>query len=142
MQYVCLQSERDQDVPYLLSVHKLPEIARFIGINEKNYFHYVTTTENVFYFKAYRGGKLAATAHCELIGGVLYLSLLVIPEFQRQGIGTEILREMQGGVFPLTFERIEVSIEKSNTASLGLFHKMGFTQVAEDEELMDFVWPT
>lgn len=141
MNYIQVQSEKDQDVPYLLSVHRLPEIKRFIGIDEANYFRYVTTTENVFYFKAYWNEKLVGTVHCELEDGVLYLSILVIPGFQRRGIGTEILCDMQKKAFPLSFDRIVASIEKQNDASLGLFRKMGFARVAEDGELVDVSWP-
>lgn len=140
MEYVRLSSEKDRDIPYLLSVYKLPEITRFIGINEENFFHYVTATENVFYYKAYKNEQLAGTAHCELLDGILYLALMVMPEFQRQGIGTEIVRDIQGGRLALPFTQIEVSIDKANTASLRLFQKMGFTKIGEDEDLAEFTW--
>lgn len=141
MRYIQVKTEGDMDIPYLLSVHKLPEIARFIGINEEAYFRYVTTAENVFYLKAYRNETLAGTVHCEIVEGILYMSLLVAPEYQRQGVGTEILRDFQEGALGLPYTRIEVSIDKENAPSLGLFRKMGFVQTGEDEELLDFAWP-
>lgn len=171
MNYIQITSERDKDIPYLLSVHKRPEISRFISIDEENYFYYVTTSESVFYFKvfmddlcysngadavedkvgeielisskAHRGNteeKLAATVHCELNDGILYMSIMVIPGFQNQGVGTEILHDIQNGVLALPFTHIKVSIDKCNMASLRLFRKMGFHDISEDEELMDFVW--
>lgn len=53
MNYIQITSERDKDIPYLLSVHKRPEISHFISIDGENYFYYVTTSENVFYFKVF-----------------------------------------------------------------------------------------
>lgn len=140
MKYIQITSEKDNDIPYLLSIHKLPEISRFIGINEKNYFNYVTTTENVFYFKVYKDDRLVATVHCEIIDETLYLSLMVIPDFQKQGIGTAVLYDIQHRVLPLTFIHIKVSIDKLNTASLHLFQKMNFTKISEDVDLIDFIW--
>ena len=141
MKYLQIISEKDRDIPYLLSIHNLPEISRFISINEKTYFKYVTSTENVFYFKAYKNETLAATVHFELSDGILYISLLVIPEFQKQGIGTEIIHDIQNGVFGLPFKQIKVSIDKLNTSSLSLFSKMNFIKDSEDEDLIDFIWP-
>lgn len=140
MNYIQITSENDNDIPYLISIHKIPEISHFISINEENYFHYVTTTENVFYFKVYKNDDLVGTVHCELFDKVLYMSILVIPIFQKQGVGTAILYDIQNGVLPLTYTHIKVSIDKFNSSSLRLFEKMGFTKTSEDENLIDFIW--
>ncbi len=140
MNYIQITSEADSDIPYIISIHKLPEISRFISINEKNYFHYVTTTENVFYFKVYKYDDLVAALHCELLDNVIYLSILVMPEFQRQGVGTAILSDIQSAVIPIAFTQIKVSIDKSNVPSLRLFMKMGFKKTSEDDELIDLTW--
>lgn len=140
MKYIQITSEDDNDIPYLLSIHKIPEISHFISINEKNYFHYVTTTENVFYFKVYKNDDLVAMVHCELFDKMLCMSILVIPDFQKQGIGTAILYDIQNGILPLTYTHIKVSIDKFNTPSLRLFKKMGFIKISEDEDLIDFIW--
>lgn len=140
MNYIQITSEKDNDIPYLISIHKIPEISHFISINEENYFHYVTTTENVFYFKVYKNDDLVGTVHCELFDKVLYMSILVIPIFQKQGVGTAILYDIQNGVLPLTYTHIKVSIDKFNSSSLRLFEKMGFTKTSEDENLIDFIW--
>ena len=100
----------------------------------------MTTAENVFYFKVYKDERLAAAIHCELFDGILHMSIIVLPEYQKQGIGTAILSDIQNMALPLTFTRIKVSIEKSNAASLRLFHKMGFIKTSEDEDLIDFIY--
>lgn len=140
MKYIQITSVKDNDIPYLLSIHKIPEISHFISINEKNYFHYVTTTENVFYFKVYKNDDLVAALHCELFNNMLCMSILVIPNFQKQGIGTAIFYDIQNGVLPLTYTHIKVSIDKFNSPSLRLFKKMNFTETSEDEDLIDFIW--
>lgn len=140
MKYIQITSEKDDDIPYLISIHKIPEISHFISINEENYFHYVTTTENVFYFKVYKNDDLVGTVHCELFDKMLCMSILVIPIFQKRGIGTAILYDIQNGVLPLTYTHIRVSIDKFNSSSLRLFKKMDFTKISEEEDLIDFIW--
>lgn len=140
MKYIQITSEKDNDIPYLISIHKIPEISHFISINEENYFHYVTTTENVFYFKVYKNDDLVGTVHCELFDKMLCMSILVIPIFQKRGIGTAILYDIQNGVPPLTYTHIRVSIDKFNSSSLRLFKKMDFTKISEEEDLIDFIW--
>lgn len=140
MNYIQITSEKDNDIPYLISIHRMPEISHFISINEENYFHYVTTTENVFYFKVYKNDDLVGTVHCELFDKMLCMSILVIPIFQKRGIGTAILYDIQNGVLPLTYTHIRVSIDKFNSSSLRLFKKMDFTKISEEEDLIDFIW--
>ena len=140
MKYIQIDSENDKDIPYLISIHKLPEISRYISIDEENYFSYATATENVFYFKVYKDEQLVAAVHCELFDEILHMSIIVMPEYQKQGIGTAVLYDIQNRALPLTFTHIKVSVEKSNTASLRLFHKMNFVRTSEDEELTDFIY--
>ena len=141
MKYIQITSETDKDIPYLISIHKLPEISRYLSINEKEYFKYVTAADHVFYYKAYKDEHLAAAIHCELFDKILYMSIVVIPEYQKQGIGTAVLYDIQNGILPLKYTHIKVSIEKSNTASLKLFTKMGFIRISENEELLNYSYP-
>lgn len=140
MKYIQITSIKDSDIPFLLSIHRLPETSRFISINEKKYFKYLTKTENVFYYKVFDAEKLVASVHCELSDKTLYLSLLVIPDFQNQGIGTAILTDIKNGVLPIEFEKISVSIDEDNFASLQLFKKAGFLQTSKEDELIDFIY--
>ena len=64
----------------------------------------------------------------------------MLPEYQRRGIATGILRDVQNGRIPLDFERIEVSIEESNIASIKLFEKMNFVFLSKDGELINYVY--
>lgn len=140
MNYQRMVHEDDSDIPYLLSVLHLPEVARYISIDEKNYWHYVTATDHVFYYKVYDGDRFVGATHCELQTRTLYMDILVFPQYQKQGVGIRILRDIQAGTLPLAFDTIEVSIDEANLASIRLFEKAGFQHTKRDEELLTYVW--
>ena len=95
----------------------MPDISQYISI-DNNYFHYVTNTEDVYFYKIYKDDILLATIHLELVDCVLYMSVVVFPEYQKQGIATAILKDIQSGKTGLHFDKIQVSIDEKNTASL------------------------
>ncbi|MBQ7043611.1 MAG: GNAT family N-acetyltransferase [Clostridia bacterium] len=140
MTYSLLTSLNDSDIPQLLSNHLLPEVSLFIDINEKKYFKYVTKTENVFYYKISENGKLIGSVHCEISGTVLYVSLLIFPEFQNNGFGTKVIKDIISGTLPLNFDSIEVSIDKTNLPSLRLFEKVGFIKTSVDGGLVNYTY--
>jgi len=128
----------DKDIAALLAVHSLPEIARFIHIDPDHYFDYVTSTTDVSYFKVYLGSGIAGSVHMELDGSTLYLSLLVLPEYQNRGIASQILNDIKSGVLIWDFSMIQVSIERDNLPSLHLFEKAGFIRTGEEGDLLDY----
>ena len=81
-----------------------------------------------------------AATHLECFDGTLYMDLVVLPQDQRKGIGTQILKDILRGALPIAFDRIEVSIDESNTASRKLFQKMGFSFLSKEEELENYVY--
>ena len=140
MIYRLLNGPDDPDVQYLSEILRLPDISRFISIDEDNYWNYVTKTENVFYFKAYENENLVAATHCEIINKTLFMDVMVIPNYRRNGIATQILSDIQSGVLPLCFDKIEVAIDKTNTASIRLFEKMNFTYISTEDELLKYIY--
>ena len=140
MTYERITSEDDGDIPYLSLVLEMPEISRYISVDKANFWRYVTSTKNVFYYKVYDEDALVGAVQLELSGGVLYMDIMVIPEFQRQGIGTSVIRDIQSGVLPLSFERIEISIDERNIASIKLFENMGFEFISHDDELLNYIY--
>ncbi len=137
--YVRLSTEDDADISLLTQIYQMPEIARYLSISD-NYFHYVTNTENVYFFKLYENEKLIGTIHLEKQGTVLFMDILVFPEFQRMGLGRRIIKDIQNDIFELDYERIEISIDERNAASLKLFEKAGFIFTSKEDELMNFVY--
>lgn len=141
MKYQRIVSKEDGDIPYLSSMLKLSEISRYISIDEKNYWQYVTSNENVFYFKVYdNDDRLVAATHCETVNRKLYMDIMVVPAHQRKGIATSVLRDIQSDRLPLSFDQIEVSIDETNIASIKLFEKMHFLCVSKEDELLNYIY--
>ena len=68
----------------------------------------------------------------------MYMSVVVFPKYQSQGIATIIVKDIQAGKLGLDFIKIQVSIDEKNTASLKLFESVGFICVNKDEELLEY----
>ena len=138
LKYIRILSEDDHDIPKLTKMHKLPDISRFLSIGD-NYFHYVTNTENVYFYKAYEEDTPVGSVHLEKNGGLLYMSILIFPEFQRKGFGTKIIEDVKNDVFGLGYEKIEISIDENNYASIKLFENAGFSFVSKEDELINYI---
>ena len=138
MIYQRLTRQDDRDIPRILSVYRLPAVSRFISIDEANYWRYVTASDHVFFYKIFDGETPVAAMHCETDGKTLYPAIVVFPEHQRKGIAARALTDLQEGRLPLDFDRIRVSIDKSNTASLRLFESAGFVCIGREEELLEY----
>ena len=138
MTYCLLKKADDEDIPLILSVYKQPSISQFISIDEENYWKYITSTDNVYFYKIYKAGVLVATIQLEADNCVMYMSVVVFPEFQKQGIATTILKDIQAGKLGLDFDKIQVSIDEKNTASIKLFESAEFVCVGKDEELWEY----
>lgn len=139
LEYVRL-TPSDSDIPRLLAIYRLPEISRFLSIDEGGYFPYVTSSPGVFYYKAYENGTLVGTVHLESNDGTLDLALLVLPEHQNRGIGSRILGDIKSGRLTGEFSDIRVSIDWDNFSSLHLFEKAGFVLTGEEDELLEYTY--
>lgn len=137
--YARLLREEDTDIPELIKVYRTPEIAQYISISD-NYFRYVTNSEDIYFYKIYAGNRLIGATHLEIQETVLYMDLLIFPEFQKLGWGTKVVKDIQNDVFGLGFEKIEIAVDEKNTASLRLFENMGFVCISKEEELLNLVY--
>ena len=138
MNYQRITGTDDQDIPYLTAILHLPEISRFLSIDDDQYWNYVTSSENVCYYKAYDGETLVGAVHLETDQKTLYMDIMVMPDYQRRGMGTKILGDILGGKFPISFDTVEVSVDERNAASIRLFEKMGFLRVSQEDELINY----
>lgn len=137
--YTRILSENDGDISQLLEMYQQPDVMRFLSISG-NYFHYVTNTEGVYFYKVCRNKKLIGAIHIEKHGNILYMDILILPQFQRRGFGTRVIKDIQDDIFGLDYDRIEISIDEANTASLKLFENAGFLFVSREDELLNFVY--
>ena len=138
MIYRLIKNLDDEDIPIILSAYKKPLISQFISIDEENYWKYITRSNNVYLYKIYKDDILVSTIHLELDNCVLYMSVVVFPEYQKQGIATTILKDIQAGKTGLDFDKIRVSIDEKNIPSLKLFESAGFVCAGKDEELLEY----
>lgn len=72
-------SMEDRDIPYLTLILKTSDVSCYISIDKKNYWQYVSSNVNVFYFKGYDNNCLLAAIHCEILNKTLYIDIMVIP---------------------------------------------------------------
>ena len=138
MIYRLLRKYDDEDIPTILSAYRQSSISRFISIDEENYWRYITSTDNVYFYKVYKDNVLAATMHLELADCVLYMSVVVFSEYQKQGLATAMLKYIQAGKLGINYKKIKVSIDEENIASLKLFKNVGFVCTGKDEELFEY----
>ena len=137
--YSRILSEDDSDISHLLDIYQQPAISRFLSISN-NYFHYVTNTENVYFYKVYASEKLIGTIHLEKCEDLLYMDILIFPEYQRMGFATSVVADVKNDAFGLKFKRIEIAIDESNAASIKLFERVGFTFVSKEDELLNYAY--
>lgn len=138
MNYYLLTNQNDTLIPTILSVYKLPSVATFISIDETNYWQYVTSTNNVWFYKIFEQDCLVATIHLELSDRVLYMDVVVFPEYQKKGIATKIIYDVQNGKLGIDCDKIRISIDENNIASIRLFENAGFLCIGKDEELLEY----
>ena len=131
--------EDDTDIPQLIRIYQIPDVAQYLSISY-NYFHYVTNNKNVYFYKVYENNRLIGSIHLEKQGSVLFMDILVFPKFQRKGLGTKIIKDIQNDIFGLVYEKIEISIDERNAASLRLFKNAGFICASKENELINFVY--
>ena len=137
--YTRILTEDDSNIPHLLQIYQQPNVSQFISISD-SYFHYVTNTPNVYFYKVNENEKLIGAIHLEKNENLLYMDILIFPEFQKMGFATKVIKDIQNDIFGLNYDRIEISIDESNIASLKLFENAGFTFVSKEDELLNYVY--
>ena len=126
----------DPDLDDLIQIYNEPSVSRYISISD-NYFHYVTETEGVIYYKIMTDGILTGGIHSEIHGKTVYLSVCVDEKYRRLGIAEKALKKIISAM-PDEVETIEAEIEQTNTPSNDLFRKLGFQVSDQEDELITY----
>lgn len=132
-------NENDIAIPDLKAIYQLPEVSRYLSISD-NYFCYVAKTPGVYFYKVFNKDEMIGAIHLELNENLLYMDILIFPKFQRKGFATKVIEDIQDDIFKLYYNRIEISIDETNSASLKLFENAGFTRTSKDDELINLVY--
>jgi RimJ/RimL family protein N-acetyltransferase len=153
------QKLTDSEIRAVAEIEEHPEIGKwdipacggdvekaFAGF--KKYLDHISGNE---FLVAKLDGRVAGFATIHRIEGEIgemshvgEISIAVHPDFQRKGIGTELLRSSVNLAKARRFERLEADILAHNKAAVGLFKKGGFKlegtrkkRVRVDEEYYD-----
>lgn len=137
LNFILLQ-KNDSDIPVLKKLHKHPSVKKFLSIS-KNYFKYVTETENVFYYKILLNNKLIGGIHCEINNTKMYLSVFISPDYRNCGYGKASVKYILDN-FTDKIEIIEVAIDEENYSSLRLFESLGFKFSEKDGKLNTYLF--
>ena len=137
--YEQVLDENDIAIPELKAIYQLPEVSRYLSIGD-NYFCYVTKTSGVYFYKVCNKAELIGAIHLELNENLLYMDILIFPKFQRKGFATKVIKDIQNDIFKLNYNRIEISIDETNSASLKLFENAGFIRMSKDDELINLAY--
>ena len=137
--YEQMLDENDTAIPELKAIYQLPEVSRYLHMGDQ-YFSYVTNTSGVYFYKVWNQDDLIGAIHLELNENLLYMDILIFPKFQRKGFATKVIEDIQHDIFKLNYNRIEISIDETNLASLKLFENAGFTRMSKDDELINLVY--
>jgi len=118
----------------------IPELRRMLDETEylspsEEYFNYVTSAENVSFFKITDKSGVVGGVQCEIHGTTLYIAVVIDKSHRRNGYAENALRSIFEQ-FCDKADRIEVSIDRKNEASLRLFGKLGFREIGAEGELI------
>ena len=138
LKLILLKNTEDEELEIIKENYSKPSVERFVDINKDKFWNYVTETEDVYFYKAYIDDVLIGTVQCEVYDGILYLALVVFPEYHSKGIGTDIVKYIINGKTGLNFNEICVSVDEKNTASIRLFRNAGFKCTGQEDELINF----
>lgn len=92
----------------------------------------------MFFYKVYKEWNFIGTIHLEKNDNIIYMDILIFPEFQNSGLGTKVINDIKDDIFNLSFKKIKVSIDDNNISSLSFFEKVGFKFVSQEDELKNY----
>ncbi len=137
LDFILLQ-RNDSDIPVLKKFHILRSVKKFISIS-KNYFDYVTETENVFYYKILLNSKLIGGIHFEIHDIKMYISLFILPDYRNCGYGKASVKYVLDN-FTDKIEVVEVAVDEENYSSIRLFEGLGFKFTEKDGNLYTYIF--
>jgi ribosomal protein S18 acetylase RimI-like enzyme len=80
-------------------------------------------------YKVEKDGKIIASVRCTIDNDVLYVERLIVdPDYQNQGIGANILKELENA-YSNTVKRFKLFTGNKSEKSLHLYKKLGYREI-------------
>ncbi|HEX2145327.1 MAG TPA: GNAT family N-acetyltransferase [Glycomyces sp.] len=81
------------------------------------------------YAEVWRDGRLAARGRGAVAGQIVAISNIgTLPEFRRQGLGTEVLHALEAWGFAAGARRAALQVEADNESALAMYRRLGYTE--------------
>ncbi|HBN85015.1 MAG TPA: hypothetical protein DDZ89_14365 [Clostridiales bacterium] len=111
-------------------------VARWIHIDDwENYYNIFRDNPNYLILSAFKDHKLVGEVSIQIEAKEAYISLIIAPDLQGQGIGTKVLKEIcTKTLIKYPIDSIVAVISPLNKASIRCFEKAGFAFSHEDED--------
>lgn len=114
------------------------EISQVINDDYFSPFIALATSQEIMTDLATNKASFVAVHDAKIVGAVLchdatICSLRVNPEFRRQGIGTEL---MKNAIKTLRPQTILLCVDSSNEAAVTLYKKLGFVKLSSNLSMM------
>jgi ribosomal protein S18 acetylase RimI-like enzyme len=113
--------------------HFITAISGFNPLSTRNYLQFIQKKGGI-HFVALDGN--AIVGWCDVIPGMFEdlvnvgrLSIGLLPEYRRKGLGKLLLSQVIETTFKSFIERIELEVFASNLAAIGLYRSTGFREV-------------
>jgi RimJ/RimL family protein N-acetyltransferase len=116
-------------------------INQYIHVDDiELYVDYLLKTSNVKYKFVIHNGVLVGALHIETVEKVGTFSIEILSEFQKRGIGYQILTDLKQNRFKLDINAYIVYIESDNLNSIKLFEKAEFLLDGIQDNLRKYVY--
>lgn len=129
-----IETATENDVESILKLQKAAFHQRGLDCNNLNLRPLVETLDDLSkaflkhkYLKASINHRIVGSVRACESEGTCYISrLIVYPEYQRKGIGSKLLLEIEKH-FRKTVQRYELFTGESNKKSISIYKKLGYT---------------
>ncbi|MCR5833952.1 MAG: ribosomal protein S18-alanine N-acetyltransferase [Selenomonadaceae bacterium] len=97
---------------------------------DSDYFFYTAGVDQAEYIVGESHGKIIACAGVGFFEDASEIeTIAVMPEYQRQGVGTKLFAELLDTITARHAEMIFLEVRPSNTAAVNFYEKIGFKTV-------------
>lgn len=134
-----LENATERDLDRILDLQKRAFYGQGLIYNDFNLPSLTQTIDDITnefrlktFYKVEFDGKLIGSIRCYIKDAVLYMEKLIVdPDMQNRGIGTEIMREIENR-YSDRVRRYELSTGHKSVRNLHLYDKLGYKKIRRE----------